>query len=615
MHKIIHPNFELDLSSYKISIVEENYWFSNRFFTKYSFPFTFEITDDLIEAFGDLLDDNAKFIETKFDVVYCFGDTMETAVFEIESQIDRKVTSTFRYGFDELPNFDKKLSELPLEEATITNVYGHAKTIIPLKWPAVNYNYPQIYTDKYDTKDATWESFQGKLNFYFNDEFIENLVVGGIPFNLNIIQPVPYMLHILKQGFLDAGFTLKGNILDNTYFKMMMLFSDIDYFEIAGNIQNAILNRDEYHILADNLACYHKEIQLEPSQKYQLTGEIFIYYNQEAFQNLDITDFPDNHWNTVPTFNIKYNNQIIGRSIDTNFQPLPVRKYVINNLFETNNDTNLSNQFLKFYNFSYFDNLNIENTIIFNIKVEKIVADSVSEILNYNKVNLKEVVPDVTFGKLITELKKWFNLEINPSGKDIYIDFLEENINYQNSVDLSNFEVLKPKKEYNKTDSFLLKFMKPSSEEILYESVFQEKSTIQNNELLVNDFTDIIEIDMLPLPQKSVEFVETAYSFDNAGNQKMYIVFYDGLQSGLNLTVDTSDVLIPNIHNLYHKKWLSFRLNSINYQWIFKMFTEEVLQIKKKIFAYGRFHVVKRLEKTQISEDLFEVQIESETLE
>ena len=259
--------------------------------------------------------------------------------------------------------------------------------------------------------------------------------------------------------------------------------------------------------------------------------------------------------------------------------------------------------------------MNIENTIIFNIKVEKIVADSVSKILNYNKVNLKEVVPDVTFGKLITELKKWFNLEINPSGKDIYIDFLEENINYQNSVDLSNFEVLKPKKEYNKTDSFLLKFMKPSSEEILYESVFQEKSTIQNNELLVNDFTDIIEIDMLPLPQKSVEFVETAYSFDNAGNQKMYIVFYDGLQSGLNLTVDTSDVLIPNIHNLYHKKWLSFRLNSINYQWIFKMFTEEVLQIKKKIFAYGRFHVVKRLEKTQISEDLFEVQIESETLE
>jgi hypothetical protein len=47
MRKLIHSKFELDLSPFKISDTEENNWFSDSFFTKYSFPFGVDLTDDL----------------------------------------------------------------------------------------------------------------------------------------------------------------------------------------------------------------------------------------------------------------------------------------------------------------------------------------------------------------------------------------------------------------------------------------------------------------------------------------------------------------------------------------------------------------------------------------
>ena len=167
MHKIVHELFELDLTNFGLSFVEENQWYSDQYFTKYSFPFPFKLTEELLKIFGYFLDDNNKFMQTKFNVVYYLGNKREIAVFEIESQVGLELEASVRYGFEEFPNWNKKLSELPLEvipSASITNIFTHAKTIIPQKWPAVNYNYPQLFTEKYDTTVETWQSFQKTIN-------------------------------------------------------------------------------------------------------------------------------------------------------------------------------------------------------------------------------------------------------------------------------------------------------------------------------------------------------------------------------------------------------------------------------------------------------------------
>ena len=52
MRKLIHPNFELDLSGFQLSDNEENNWFSDSFFTKYSFPFEIDLTNEIDEATG-----------------------------------------------------------------------------------------------------------------------------------------------------------------------------------------------------------------------------------------------------------------------------------------------------------------------------------------------------------------------------------------------------------------------------------------------------------------------------------------------------------------------------------------------------------------------------------
>ena len=607
MHKIIHPNFELDLSSYKISIVEENYWFSNRFFTKYSFPFTFEITDDLIEAFGDLLDDNAKFIETKFDVVYCFGDTMETAVFEIESQIDRKVTSTFRYGFDELPNFDKKLSELPLEvidAATVANIYTHAASVIPQKYPAINYNYPQIFTDKYDITEPTWANFNCIINNYVSGSFLINEEISSLYVNRNIIQPLPYLLHVLIQGFADAGFELKGDILTNETIKKILIYTDKDYFILNGDIITILLENANYVLTGNpyNDAAVTRAFILKPNATYRITGKIAIF-NAEATpiepnQIISETYIFKNGGDRLATVSIDTDELEKSKTLDITFttDASPNQTYYVN----SSGDINILLQGQK----------------IIDITITRILEGIAAEVIIYDDVDLKRSVPDVTFGELLSETRSLFNLDINPVGSDIYINFVENQIDYADSFNLTEKEILKPFKKFNKMDSFLMKFKEPSKKDMFsYDPVFQNKNGVQYNELNVNDLTEEININILPLPQKTKESITTGYAFDEGGESKIYFCLYDGLQNDLNLTIENDEISLNSVHKNYHKKWMSFRLNATNYQWIFKMFTEEVLQIKKKIFAYGRFHVVKRLEKTQISEDLFEVQIESETLE
>lgn len=601
MHKIIHSTFELDLSSYNISLVEENYWFSDRFFTKYSFPFNFELTDELIEAFGDLLDDNAKFIETIFNVQYAFGNQLESAVFEIESQIGKNITSKFRYGFDELPNFDKKLSELPLETTTITDIYAHAKTIISQKWPAVNYNYPQIFTDKYDATQKTWENFEGIINNYKDLNFLENTEVSSEFINENIIQPLAYVLYVFQQGFLDAGFTLKGDILTSDLFKKMLLYKEEDYFLLGGDISNVLVNNAIYDIDLDfDEVQLNRALVLVPDNNYRITGTIAIF-----------SQYPTDSSSLIQSYtNVSYKGETLA-SVDSTILDEVTKE--IDVTFTTDSDANTSTQILLFVS-GGDENYITSGRTVFDLKIERVLRDKASEVIIYEDLDLTRAVPEITFGKLITEYKKWFNLEVNPVGNDIYINFIEDKLNYNNAVDLTFKEVLKPKKTFNKLDSLILRFNKPNSDAYSFTPVFQNKTNLLYSDLEENKNTESIDIDVLPLPQINRFGLETSFAFDDGGDQKIYVLLYDGLQSDLNTTVDSSCLNLPEVHNKYHKKWFDFRLTAIEYRWLFKMYFEEVQQIDKKVFAYGRYHLIKSIDKTQVSEDLFEVEIEVATL-
>jgi hypothetical protein len=67
---------------------------------------------------------------------YTFTTKNKTAIFEIESHQD-KLSCTTRFGYEQLPSFDKKLSELSLDKFDLpsgTTIYQHAESLITKKW-------------------------------------------------------------------------------------------------------------------------------------------------------------------------------------------------------------------------------------------------------------------------------------------------------------------------------------------------------------------------------------------------------------------------------------------------------------------------------------------------
>ena len=601
MHKIIHSKFQLDLTSYKVSTVEDNHWFSDQFFTKYSFPFDIYLTDELIKIFGDLLDDTNILVETYFEVQYVFENNIETAILEIESQNGLILSATIRYGFDELPNWNKKLTELPLEETVIADVYEHAKTIIWQTWPAVNYNYPQIHTDKYDITEEVWGGFKEKINNYVSGEFLVNVATTSSIINRNIMQPMPYLLHILTVAFSDAGYTLKGDITTDELLKKMCLFADVDYFKrLNENEIDVLIEKNDYVTFVSPVANYYKEINLKNTVRYKVTGVakyVYLMASSEQYSFLKISYKGANLFFKEQT---SYNRGFYTYNIEFEF--------------ETDGLADPT-QILKFEAKSGYD---YRTGIIFDVKIEKILESGekpIDEIQIYNEVNLKNTVPNITVGNLISVLKNWFNLTLEVSGKDIYMNFIENEINYNNAENLSEYEELKPSKEFNSNESFLLKYDEIDNEDYDYGVVFQNKEGIDLSEDNTDKNTNPIQINALPLPQKSISGIETAYAFENGGSEKIYAVLYNGLNAdNLNLTLNNSELQLLAIHEKHYNKWFNFRINAITYKWSFKMFAENVAKIYKKVFAYNRYHVVKSINKTQIAEDLFEVEIETDTL-
>jgi hypothetical protein len=88
------------------------------------------------------------------------------------------------------------------------------------------------------------------------------------------------------------------------------------------------------------------------------------------------------------------------------------------------------------------------------------------------------------------------------------------------------------------------------------------------------------------------------------------------LYNGNNLAKPNTDYLIPEVHKAYWFKWFDFRINSHGFNWQFRAWNEDIMDLKSKIkiFAYNKVHIIKTLNKTEIKPDLFEIDIETETL-
>lgn len=176
----------------------------------------------------------------------------------------------------------------------------------------MNYNFPQIHVDKIDTEDDIWFAFEKIINNYKDGDFLRNSVdlETDTTYNRNIMQPLAYVLHILKVGFADAGYAFEGDIKTDDTFKKLCVYADATYYttfeqESINIIQSSsdgeivyVPPRQVGHTLVNGYyysKYFFSQVILHPG-KYRITGKIkmrLFWFAEEA------------------SYVIKYRNQIL----------------------------------------------------------------------------------------------------------------------------------------------------------------------------------------------------------------------------------------------------------------------------------------------------------------
>ena len=295
MAKFIHVDFVLDLTSYSISRVQENQWFSDQFFTRYTFPFDIDLDDDTNREFGLIMDYTVDEPLTFFEGYFFDDGKHYSAEMEILEVKGRRANLEISYGFNELPNFERKLSELPLEISRLDeSLFLHAEDVIDKTWPAVNYNFVQVHTDSFNPDDEEWNGFQKIINNRKNGAFLVNEFddVDNVIYNRNIMMPMPYFMHVLTTGFEDAGFDLKGDILTDPDLKKMLFFKETEEY-VSARIEGAELVKDTSQYdstfnktykfgflntrsLTTRLGNYRFEYSFPKRGRYKVAGNVYL---------------------------------------------------------------------------------------------------------------------------------------------------------------------------------------------------------------------------------------------------------------------------------------------------------------------------------------------------
>lgn len=612
MHKIFSSDFEIDLSTYKISIVEENSWFSDKFFAKYSFPFEFELSDDLNNKMGDLLSVDSYSSQKHFEVKYQFYDKIENAILIVEEIQNRTVKFSLKYGADEIPGGDLYLSDLKLQKHTVDNIYLHARQTLEKTWPETNYNFPMIYTEKYSSDEEMFNQFSGILNN--NDPvlgFLQNWVNDNDEMlNYNIVHPLVYVMYVLQKGFANNGLTLAGDIMNDALLKKLMLFCPKDYFRQAENNEDLsiyIYNEDApplptNHPFVQNVT---KQLIIPQPGKYNIIGE---YVLKKAWP----IGNEEYHF-----LYVKKNGQILTMAKMASFQGEKRGSIYLDLIVPvTEPNTVIEVEMQMFFNPEDYDTpLSLEVLPIYFLNED---GEKVTGLINDNEIDLNRAVPDMTFENFVTNVLSLFNYSIDSvENNHIYINKVANSMRENEKVNMSDYEninmVRKPKYEID----FLFKYDQEGEDKLpgVYIN-HSEKKLVEDD--FKKEVENTIQFKAFPLQEELIYYGMPTANGNVEGTDKLYLVLFGGidLESQYSVTENPAPLSILNIVDDYHYEWIDNRIKSAEFKFTFVAEIENIvnLDVKKRGYIYNQIHLFKTINKTEISPGLFEVEIESENL-
>lgn len=606
--KFITGDKVLNLSGQKVSVQDSNSRMNEKMFSKYFFPFEIYMNEEFLKAFGDFESYDAEDLENTFEGTLLFENKTHQAKLVLSNVEGKMITGQIDFGFEDLPNFNKKLSELPLEKFSVPDIYTYAKEICAKKYPETNFNFPRMYTSKYPPDQKVWDAFDG----YYNDmkadgtemrrNYIDSL---GEIFNVNIVHPTPHLLYVLKTGFADAGLILAGDILNDPIFSQRWIFSGTDYFTSKQQRRFGFdFSSAEYDELflesgPDDYCLYQKYNSIEKPGIYKIAGNLEFWKARKM----------------IAKYEIRLNGQVIwskyrGSDRQTILEIIPLN-------FEVNVTQENSELELYIYTQYHEDSWThqIATLLVTSNALEDIQSTSLGDesgvVTNLNEIDLTRAVPDITFGELINRVRNRFNYEVLVDGNLVYMNRIGDK-EPTDVKDFTPFEIAVPKRELLNKKSFLLR--SPISDDDKQNSMFYDKDGAFLNKEPKED-TIIIESDVVIL-QTGVPKPNGYHTaiIKKDSTDSLQLVWYDGLAGTQNNAKNPAGADFPELYYTHWEKWLRQRVRGSRFSWSFYCPAEEfVYQINDHIFCYKNIHNIVSWTKDLVA-DTYSIDIITETI-
>lgn len=613
---ITNTGIEIPLHNVSYTFTEENPRFKDSFWTNYTLPIDYHYDREIVSKLGHFSSLYVNGLQRFHEGVHIFEGKRLKGKLEILEFNNEKLKFQIDSGFENLPNFETKLEDLPLLDFEVEDIYQHANQIVEKKYPEVAYNFPKLYTDKYNLEDEGWKYFDSMLNHRTREgqgkAFPRNRIENGMDvYNKNIIHPMPYLLYVLKAGFQDAGFQLEGDILNDKTLMQRCIYSGKEYFTTADQ-KPLVVNvfeaeyRDSRGGEKEQLhGKFIKSVKIQAPGKYRIKVDVLTSL---VGVNGRITTFENSF------LNILKNGTVIKEYKSNNSREIKDDTLVID-ISEEDAIQGVELSF-EYDGVVCRDRKKEDQKVIgvaqFDINPMRQHTESgvaIPYVFNFNRVNLKRSVPDISFGELVTTIKNWRNYDLEFSGSRAIMNLIKVDKSKE-AEDFRQFEISNPLRRFTDKTSFNIKF--PDAESVEIKNIFiDEKGYELNKAKLPSNITEI-SINAFCLKLTNFRGQYTAKAEDESA---LMLVYYDGLnQEGDNHATNPEG--LEGEHCAIHLlPWFKNRLTNFSYKWTFITEKNKIrsFNIRSEIFCYGRRHLIKSWVKKSLNERFYSIEIETET--
>jgi hypothetical protein len=613
-------NLKINLENLNPIFNEENDFLSNEFRNDMTFPIRIPVKN-----FISIADYNVNSLNTKKiypGKLYMDGRIIFSTLKILKNQ-DDFLESVIFFGLENFPGFDKKLSDLDLYYSDeIENLKAHALETITRGYPDVNYNFPMIHSKKYDATESQYNGFLGIINNFAAGAFIENELneESNVDEIYNIMQPAPYLLHVMKKAVEYSGKELTGDVLNLIDLQKALLFKDGSYYsslvkeEIPIRIKTDEWQTETYSKNGLQHVSYVKDFTIEKKGDYILIGSFFFcmvkgpVFMPASVENLtDITAIikkVSGSTTTIYSFGqfgtevLELNQwpRVVKRDVDVefSFEVGDIIRFEITEVKRNGTPTLLE------------DYPEVVAMNLFPVRFRNPDNSPIISLLDLNEIDLKRVVPDVTVSDLFNAVRAFKNLGFVVTDTQVIMDFIKPQFNRANALDLSEFDVEFPLRTYNDERSYELFYKDGKNETYPYPSVYVSRDGFFKENYVTKDTTIPVEIGLLPLPIDTINGITTAVAFDD-DSSKIFLVFFEPIDEEdlaelKPVTYFNPATTIEFIYLNYYKEMIFFLINSETYEHSFIVPVEKFkdVTIQSLIFHHKNFHVFQSMERERL---------------